>query len=195
MGRQVGFDVGLNGDMVLRRCPECPSSASRHPEKRERPAHPFSNTSKRADGSYGRGQNKEERQHISESDFIEEITSYLTDLSNADCCISVRSETVNCNCLSFLSDKPRALDAVAKALKFHFDSNESVKRCSLVRDYKHAFQLTEVHSCGADRRPLTHYPLPLFVLEINKDADNIDDEDDIFEAMRHGNVCCKINSK
>ena len=126
-------------------------------------------------------------QKLSPSEFRAEINEYLLKLAQADCCVSVRGEAMKCTCLAFLADRHCVRGAVADALQLYFDSNESSKRLSLVRDYRQAFHLNEAKPHDKQSGPPRNYPLPLFVDKFTGNEDDAFTED-IAEAMRYG-VC------
>ena len=58
---------------------------------------------------------------LSVSEFLEEIHSYVFNLSREDCCVLVEGEARKCECIEFLANKPSIVKVVALGLKKDFD--------------------------------------------------------------------------
>lgn len=103
-----------------------------------------------------------------------------TNLSNANCCISVYGSAVKCECLKFLNDKPAAVSAVARGLIEHFDLDASAKKMRLVDDYRHAMRLTNAHHYKNDG-PQKTYMLPI---SVHHEVTDEESSADVSEATR-----------
>ena len=77
-------------------------------------------------------------QHLDASEFLVEIQSYLANLSEEDCCVSVLGEARKCKCLQFFANKPGVVKAVSLALQNYFDSIESKRKLMLANDQRQA---------------------------------------------------------
>ena len=137
-----------------------PTQNKSRPEKKKRLPHPFQGMSIRKNGN-GYCANLKQKdvrtQFLSSPEFLENISNYVSDLSQEDCCVSTRDEARKCKCIQFLADKPSIVKLVALGLQKHFDLDESNKKLQLVNEQRQADRLTRF--C----KSLRMYQLPLFV--------------------------------
>lgn len=149
------------------------------PEKRSRLPHPFHSLARKRNGKgYCRNvkQKDASTQYLSSSQILEEISTYISNLSRENCCISIQGEARKCNCFQFLADKPNIVKYVALGLKNYFDFDEQSRKFFLVNEQRHADRLLK-HS----NSPL-RYQLPIF---IDRFVGNEDDDfyEDLNEAI------------
>ena len=140
------------------------------PEKRSRLPHPFHSLARKRNGKgYCRNvkQKDASTQYLSSSQILEEISTYISNLSRENCCISIQGEARKYNCFQFLADKPNIVKYVALGLKNYFDFDEQSRKFFLVNEQRHADRLLK-HS----NSPL-RYQLPIF---IDRFVGNEDDE-------------------
>ena len=168
--------------LVYSMCLLCPGESNlflpererSQPEKKERPPHPFQGVISKSNGkSYTRNQKQKDlpTESLSSFDFINDIETYLTSLSRADCCVAVDGESRKCNCFSFLSDKPGIIKVVACGLKKYFDLDDSTRKFVRTNEQRYANRIT-----GSLK-----YQLPMFCGQITGDNDF---HNDIEEAMK-----------
>ena len=93
-------------------------------EKKKRIPHPFQGVSTKKKGNgYFKNLNQKNTptEHLSASEFLEELQRYVSALSKEDCCISIAGESRKCRCVHFLADKPSVVKSVALGLQKYFD--------------------------------------------------------------------------
>ena len=119
--------------------------------------------------------------YLTTQEFRDELKAWLQDLSEADCCITMKGRALKCNCLSFLADKPVVIDAVASALIKYFHLEREVKQQLLANEYRHSKKLT-VSDWNNKKGSQKTFGLPLFYDSV---PDDVESQTDLREANEY----------
>jgi len=110
-----------------------PTTATTAPAKRI--DHPFKGKRVLKDG-YSQGSGTK----VTEEAFHTKVKTWLLEISDQPNIIGPDGKARRGNCLSFLSDKPAAVDAVALALVKHFRLDKEMRQQYLVNEYRHSLR-------------------------------------------------------